>query len=704
MGTQGEAGGRSGQPRQPEQAAELPVSSDACSPEGAQGSLACRGARKHVASERAAARGAQARPITWRSIILGALIVVANNWWLTESEMRTQVTLLSGASPFIGVVFIMFVVTLTNWAIKRFYAPAALSQAELLVIYVMATISTCVGGVGAIGWFPAYLTTPSWNTINDPKWSKYSEFVPSWFGPRDESILRPFYEGHSTFFTLAHLRAWALPLALWGLFFFVLLSVTMCMMVLLRRPWVEHERLNFPIIYLPVEMTNMQSDSFFLNPVLWLGFVIPAIIHSLNSLNAIYPVIPTLRINKGYDLRTSVVTPPWSGIGWTPVKLHCSVVGIGYILALDVSFSCWVFYFLRKAIQIFGVATGLRSPDPALATEAHEFPYVGTLSIGAWVAVGLIALWGMRGHLIRVWRKAVWGEPVIDDSREPMSYRAALLVIVLGSLFLLAFCELSGMSVALPLLILGLFFIIMIALSRIRAESGVPASELMWVAPFHALINLGGSAAFSSKGLTTISLLAWFNKDYRTAAMPAQLEAFKIGELVRAPLRPIAVAMIVALLVAIPAAMIFSVNLYYTYGAGTGKTYINFVSAGGNNWDSLKGWVDNPEPARMGPIVAAASGALAVALLYWLRITFVGFPFTPSAFAFAMTYAIDFFWLDFIIAWILKGLILRYGGIKLYHKAMPLFLGLILGEFVTSSFWTIVGAASGLQLYRTFPN
>jgi hypothetical protein len=277
-------------------------------------------------------------------------------------------------------------------------------------------------------------------------------------------------------------------------------------------------------------------------------------------------------------------------------------------------------------------------------------------------------------------------------------------VVVLGTAFLVAFCAASGMSVVLPLAILGLFFLFMIALTRIRAESGVPASELMWVSPNDTLIDLGGTSAYGPRGLTTVSVLSWFNKDYRTAAMPAQLEAFKIGQLARTSLRPIPVAMTVALFVAIAAAMIFSMNLYYTYGAETGKTYRGFVNAGTMNWDWLSGWWDNPQPVRYQAILAAVFGAIILGGLQWMRIAFVGFPLNPSAFAFAMTYAIDFFWLDFMLAWAFKGLILRYGGMRLYRRAMPFFLGLILGEFVTSSFWTIVGAVMGLQLYRTFPN
>jgi len=318
--------------------------------------------------------------------------------------------------------------------------------------------------------------------------------------------------------------------------------------------------------------------------------------------------------------------------------------------------------------------------------------------------VALLALWGMRDHLGRVWRRAVFGANVIDDSREPMSYRMALVLILLGVIFLMGFCSLAGLGLLLPLVIVGLFFIFMIALTRIRAESGVPASELAWVNPQDTLIDLGGTTAYGPAGLMRISLFSWFNKDYRTAAMPAQLEAFKIGQLARMNLRPIPLVMTLALVVAIAAAMIFSVNLYYTYGAETGKTYSGFVNAGGYNWNWVKGWMDESRGVSSSAVTAAAAGGAVVVALHWLRTAFVGFPLNPSAFAFAMTYAIDFFWIDFIIAWIIKGLLLRYGGMRLYRQAMPFFLGLILGEFVTSSAWTIVGAVMGLQLYRTFPN
>jgi hypothetical protein len=47
---------------------------------------------------------------------------------------------------------------------------------------------------------------------------------------------------------------------------------------------------------------------------------------------------------------------------------------------------------------------------------------------------------------------------------------------------------------------------------------------------------------------------------------------------------------------------------------------------------------------------------------------------------------------------------LRYGGIKSYRAALPFFVGLILGDYLIASLWTLLGAATGVTMYRCFPN
>ena len=50
----------------------------------------------------------------------------------------------------------------------------------------------------------------------------------------------------------------------------------------------------------------------------------------------------------------------------------------------------------------------------------------------------------------------------------------------------------------------------------------------------------------------------------------------------------------------------------------------------------------------------------------------------------------------------LKGLILKYGGITTYRAMLPLFLGLILGEFVSAGMWVIIDGLTGITGHVIF--
>ena len=78
------------------------------------------------------------------------------------------------------------------------------------------------------------------------------------------------------------------------------------------------------------------------------------------------------------------------------------------------------------------------------------------------------------------------------------------------------------------------------------------------------------------------------------------------------------------------------------------------------------------------------------------------FPLHPAAYVLNTSFANDFFWCDMFVAWAMKSLLLRYGGMRMYRQAMPFFLGLILGDFVTGAAWSLIGTVLHLQLFRTF--
>ena len=67
------------------------------------------------------------------------------------------------------------------------------------------------------------------------------------------------------------------------------------------------------------------------------------------------------------------------------------------------------------------------------------------------------------------------------------------------------------------------------------------------------------------------------------------------------------------------------------------------------------------------------------------------------------TWSMSLLWMPLFIAWVVKLVILRFGGLRLYRQALPLFLGLILGEHVVGSIWSLIGIFGGFKTYVFWP-
>ena len=63
----------------------------------------------------------------------------------------------------------------------------------------------------------------------------------------------------------------------------------------------------------------------------------------------------------------------------------------------------------------------------------------------------------------------------------------------------------------------------------------------------------------------------------------------------------------------------------------------------------------------------------------------------------------NLFWVSLMMAWLIKLCLIRYAGMQSYRKAMPFFMGLILGEFAVGSFWGLYGCLTQKPMYNFLP-
>jgi len=98
----------------------------------------------------------------------------------------------------------------------------------------------------------------------------------------------------------------------------------------------------------------------------------------------------------------------------------------------------------------------------------------------------------------------------------------------------------------------------------------------------------------------------------------------------------------------------------------------------------------------------AGAGSILVLLMTAMRVRFLWWPFHPAGYALAVSFAMEYFWFAVFISWCLKLAILRHGGIRLHNRAIPFFLGLILGDYFFGSVWAIIGPVLRISTYKIF--
>jgi len=327
------------------------------------------------------------------------------------------------------------------------------------------------------------------------------------------------------------------------------------------------------------------------------------------------------------------------------------------------------------------------------------FPYFHEQSAGAWLGLCLIALWMSRRHLTQAFISAFRGRKTVDESEEPMTYRTAIIGLVVSMGCLTAFCHQAGISFFYTWIFFGIYFMIATAITRLRAEFGAPHG--VFNHPLDIMITSFGSTAIGPQNLTTMSFFYWFNRGYRPHPMPNQFEALKISEVARMNNRRLLVAMLLAAIAAIVATFWIDLSIIYHDGATSRLTAFR-LWVGGGAFNQLQRWLYYPQDSDLLRVSFMGFGMLAVILLTVMRMRFLFWPFHPAGYALAASFAIDYFWFPFLLSWLLKFIILRYGQIKGYQRAIPFFLGLTLGDFVVGGLWMVFSVVAQRQVYMFF--
>jgi hypothetical protein len=642
----------------------------------------------------------RASGLTWRALTLGLLLTALTDLWIHWAELvlggRGHTALANTSIP-IGAFNVLFLLVIVNILLTRFLRPLAFSSAELLVIYVMMTVSTVISSSGGIHFIVPTITAAFYYADSSNGWAGlFHQYIPSWIAQQDKEALRGFYLGN------AHVpwALWRAQMLSWLGFMVLFALATLCIVVILRRQWSDRERLAFPTVAVPVQMLREGGD-FFRNRLLWLGFALPFCIDVLNTIHLnipTFPYIPTRTADQP-DLMNFLNMPPWNAIGPTPISFYPFVMGIAYLLSVEMTFSCWFFWLVTKLEQIFGAASGLTAG--AAGGGQSAWPFLGHQGAGAFLALTLVGLWLSRSYLREVFRLAFFRRKAgTEDAEEPMPYRVAFIGLGVCLALLVAWCMAAGMrgSVALALLVLALLY--MIAAARIRAETGNAWLFGPDVDAYQLMTTTFGTTVYHPADLTILAYVrnAIANFDLRCISMPNQFDAYKMADALHVQKRRLTFALVLAIVIGIAVSFAIALMIWYAYGAGA-KTDSWRTSMGRHPFDQLSDALKTPVKPDLSGSLAVGAGFLITTLLMLLRTRFTWWLFHPVGYAMANTATMNQVWLPFFLAWLIKSLILRYGGMRLYRLSLPFFYGVIVGDFLAGGLTTLVGCFTGINVY-----
>jgi hypothetical protein len=630
----------------------------------------------------------EGRGISLKAVLTGLLLSSLLALAVPYTDIYMKASELSGCHFGVGPLFLFVLLTaFLNPLLKSISPRIPFTPSELLLIFCMMLVAVGIPSYGLVAQLLPAITAPFYYADESNEWAEiFHRFLPDGLYVKRSSVLKMFYEGGEG--APIPWEFWLQPLMWWGLLTVLLYLFMFCLSVILERQWIEHERLTFPLVQLPIEIAQAEGSSglvnpFFKNPIMWVGFSIPALIHLINGLHFYFPLFP--HVNLRPRIRVFEGTSLW------PFNRYCfiyfSVIGFSYFLTTEVSFSVWFFWMLWR-FQIC-VASALGAGSAFNRVGLGQFG-------GAFLAFAIGVLFAARSHLRFALRSLLGG----GEAR----YRLASAGLIISSIGVILWCVMWGISLWYSAALMALFLSLCVGLGRAVCESGMLfAKALDTVTPSTLLNPMIGTKRIGPQSLSLTSTVEYtFMFDLKTFLFPALMQSHKARHSVGASPSRFTLSLALAVLASVCVSIPFS--LYLTHRLGGNNMDRWFYNRGPRYiYSVLARSIVRPEGVDTGWCVSALCGAGLTGLLMFLRRRIWWWPLHPVGYILAQSWETERIWFSFFLGWLFKRNILKFGGPRLFRKFRPLFLGLIFGEYSMAALWLLIDVLAGREGHKLFP-
>jgi hypothetical protein len=544
-------------------------------------------------------------------------------------------------------------------------------------------------------------------------------YIPLVFQLKDHRAAVWYFEG-SPPGTGVPWREWVSPLFVWSSFCIALMTAMFCLSSLLSRDWIERQKLTYPLAEIPLAMvggeTNPTLGNTLKNKILWIGFAIPTLFAVLLWFHKLYPSMPALDVfdlDVGRSFRGMGL--PWSVLGGSSgmrMSLAFPLMGIAYLLPGEISLSLWLFYVLFRVQQLiwasFGVAEGGSS-----GAAIDPVTFIGMEEAGGFIALSGVILYQSRralrtacrgliyaarraapGRCAEAHRSRVRSE---SDPYTPLAGHWALLGFIIANLFLAAWAWRTGTALWPFALIMLVFYIVTVGVSRLVAAAGVTHVDTGF-SPRQLILRTIGAGPVGPVSLGVFGFLdAAVMHDPRIVLMAQAMNGLKLLHTSRAQAKRFSWAALLAVIIMLAVAFPTMLWICYRHGASALPAW-PMTTPARDTLSTLDSSLRSPETPDNWLRAAMVIGAAVMLGLIAMHSRFIWWPVSPVGFVIASAWSTDYWiWFNVLIGWLISTAVRRYGGLRLYRTLRPAFIGLVIGGYVPEG---ILAAISSLLGYH----
>ena len=614
--------------------------------------------------------------ITPRSIVAGLIACVLVSVWCPESAWVVGASRLNLSQLPVASFGVFFAVVLLNLVVGRINRKLVFTPAEVMVIFVMSFIAAIMATADLLGWVFAVMATPHYYATPENRWmDDVWPYLRDWStvqGPSEQ--LRWAYVGMPGGASIPW-NIWVVPAFWWGTFIGAVGLASLALAVIFRKQWAEHERLAFPLAQVPLEIMSEPQGKWNLPALLhdkwfWIGGAVPLFMVLWNIVSSFDTGLPRITVMDGFSVQLS----KGFSHGIT-MKLNWYTLGFAYMVNTNILLSVWVWHLIIMGESMIFNATGysLGSSGDLYSSRDAITNWQG---FGGFIVFVFWGLWMARQHLKEVFR-SLFSKEKADDGHELLPYRWAVILLIASCAYIWFYLIGLGMSWKMVAVFLFGAFVAYFGTTRVIAQTGLVYMRSPMTPPLFVL------GAFGTVGVSPQELVGMVGTyslvvNGRAPLMPGIFHMSYIGAKIGKKGRRMFLVIVLGLITAYVVGTLYIIYISYMHGATTfhGASY---NVHGPQIYDAIIKKMQARQDMDLERMTFLGIGAAVMAILTFIQYRVPAFPLHPIGFPIAATHHVGMGFLPVFLAWLIKTMVLRLGGVDQYTRSRPAFMGIIAG-------------------------